>query len=194
MHETLGTRLRRERERRQIALSSIAVNTKINPTLLEGLERDDVSRWPSGIFRRSYIRSYTEAIGLDPDPIVREFMELWPDPLEVWAEPVAGEDLLPPSASVNGSAPVQPTFTEQSFAEVIRRRAAAAACDVCLPCLIASALFLLSGHFWTPLGVSVLVYYCGGIVLLGNTPGVCLFGAAPETREGRNYSGVSSTL
>ena len=81
--QTLGSRLRYERERRQIALKSIAESTKIAVPLLEGLERDDVSRWPSGIFRKSFIRSYAEAIGLEPEPIVREFVERYPDPLEV---------------------------------------------------------------------------------------------------------------
>ena len=81
--DSFGSRLRYERERRQIALKSIAESTKINVTLLEGLERDDVSRWPSGIFRKCFIRSYAEAIGLKPDPVVREFVELYPDPLEV---------------------------------------------------------------------------------------------------------------
>jgi cytoskeletal protein RodZ len=81
--DTLGGRLRYERERRQIHLRSIAESTKIGVTLLEGLERDDVSRWPSGIFRKSFIRSYATAIGLDPESIVREFVECYPDPLEV---------------------------------------------------------------------------------------------------------------
>ena len=54
--DSLGSRLRYERERRQISLKSIAESTKIGITLLEGLERDDVSRWPSGIFRKSFIQ------------------------------------------------------------------------------------------------------------------------------------------
>jgi cytoskeletal protein RodZ len=81
--ESLGGRLRYERERRQINLRSIAETTKIGVPLLEGLERGDVSRWPSGIFRKSFVRSYAEAIGLDPEPVVREFVDLYPDPLEV---------------------------------------------------------------------------------------------------------------
>ena len=81
--DSFGGRLRHERERRQIALKSIAESTKISVPLLEGLERDDVSRWPSGIFRKSFVRAYAEAIGLDPEPVVREFVELYPDPLEV---------------------------------------------------------------------------------------------------------------
>jgi transcriptional regulator with XRE-family HTH domain len=83
MSHSFGGRLRYERERRQIALKSIAESTKIGVPLLEALERDDVSRWPSGIFRKSFIRSYAEAIGLDADAVVREFIERYPDPLEV---------------------------------------------------------------------------------------------------------------
>jgi cytoskeletal protein RodZ len=83
MSDSFGARLRYERERRQIPLRSIAEDTKIGVSLLEGLERDDVSRWPSGIFRKSFIRAYAEAIGLDPDSVAREFVERYPDPLEV---------------------------------------------------------------------------------------------------------------
>lgn len=93
--DSFGSRLRHERERRQIALKSIAESTKIGITLLEGLERDDVSRWPSGIFRKSFVRSYAVAVGLDPEPIVREFVERHPDPLEV--------DLAAPSAGARSS-------------------------------------------------------------------------------------------
>ena len=101
--DSFGSRLRHERERRQIALKSIAESTKINIALLTGLERDDVSRWPSGIFRKSFIRSYAEAIGLDPDTTAREFVERYPDPLEVeHAAPSAGARALQPS---NGPTP-----------------------------------------------------------------------------------------
>ena len=64
-----GARLRNERERRRITLSSIAANTKINVSLLQGLEGGDVSRWPSGIFRRSFIRAYANAVGLQAEEI-----------------------------------------------------------------------------------------------------------------------------
>ena len=78
--QTFGPRLRLERERRQISLTSIAENTKISRSLLEALERDDVSRWPTGIFRRSFVRAYATAIGLDADEVVKEFAERFPDP------------------------------------------------------------------------------------------------------------------
>jgi transcriptional regulator with XRE-family HTH domain len=78
--DSFGARLRHERERRKIALRSIAERTKISVRFLEQLERDDVSRWPSGLFRKSFVRAYATAIGLDPDVVLREFAESHPDP------------------------------------------------------------------------------------------------------------------
>ena len=101
MSDTFGARLRFERERRQIALRSIAEGTKIGLGLLEGLERDDVSRWPSGIFRKSFVRAYAQAIGIDPEPVVREFVEQYPDPLEV--EVAAPPQIRPPDTTVKSS-------------------------------------------------------------------------------------------
>jgi Helix-turn-helix domain len=85
MPESFGARLRQRRERQQIALTTIAEQTKISLSLLEALERDDVSHWPTGIFRRAFIRAYAHAIGLEPDVVVREFLEFHPDPIEVVA-------------------------------------------------------------------------------------------------------------
>jgi transcriptional regulator with XRE-family HTH domain len=82
MAESLGARLRERRKQRQISLVDISERTKIKISLLEALERDDVSHWPTGIFRRAFIRAYAVAIDLEPDPIVKEFLELFPDPAE----------------------------------------------------------------------------------------------------------------
>jgi hypothetical protein len=87
MEHTFGARLRAQREQREIPLSRISHETKIKQSLLEALERDDVTYWPQGIFRRAYIRSYALAIGLDPEPVVREFLARYPDPAEQLPEP-----------------------------------------------------------------------------------------------------------
>jgi cytoskeletal protein RodZ len=89
MAESFGARLRQQRERQQIALASIAEQTKISLSLLEGLERDDLLRWPTGIFRRAFVRAYAQAIGVDPDSVVREFLEVHPDSVEVVATAAA---------------------------------------------------------------------------------------------------------
>ena len=82
MPESLGARLRQRREERHVSLSAIAEQTKISLPLLAGLERDDVSRWPSGIFRRAFMRAYAEAVGLEPDEVLRDFLAEHPDPAE----------------------------------------------------------------------------------------------------------------
>jgi cytoskeletal protein RodZ len=82
MSAGFGERLRAQRERQQISLETIAEKTKVRVGLLEALERDDLSQWPGGIFRRSYLRSYASAIGIDPEAAVREFVALHPEPVD----------------------------------------------------------------------------------------------------------------
>jgi hypothetical protein len=80
MEMSLGARLRQQREERQVALEDISTKTKIKVALLEGLESDDLSRWPQGIYRRSYVRTYAQAIGLEPDVVLQQFLALYPEP------------------------------------------------------------------------------------------------------------------
>lgn len=87
MADTFGARVRAHRERRGISLETIAQQTKIKASLLDGLERGDISQWPSGIFRRAYVRAYAEAIGLNADEIAREFTALHPEPVEALPAP-----------------------------------------------------------------------------------------------------------
>ena len=203
-NESLCVRLRRERERRQIALSSISANTKISVSLFEALERGDVSRWPSGIYRRSFVRAYAQAIGLDPDAVAREFTEQFPDPAEPppaadspplnhqtkSVEPTAPAALAPASrrASVRLKIP-EPgkPFAQGHLLAGMRKRLVAAACDGGVVVAIAFCVFIVCGEFWLPLGVVMLAYYLGGILVLGNTPGVCLGAPVPAGAEHYNH-------
>ena len=83
MPETLGARLRQRREERGIALAAIAQQTKIKESLLDALEKDDVSQWPSSLYRRAFVRAYARAIELDPEAVVQEFLQVHPDPPEI---------------------------------------------------------------------------------------------------------------
>lgn len=183
-----GRRLRMERERRRITLASVAENTKISLSLLKGLERDDISRWPSGIFRRSFIRAYAQAVGLDTDAIAREFFERYPEHPEVPA-PVPA---IPPPASLAASetgaarlrlkvADTGTAFARGPVLAEARRRWVAVAWDVGAVVAIGVLVSVALGQFWMPFAMVVLGYYAGSIVLLGNTPGVSLF--APDSRR-----------
>jgi hypothetical protein len=76
--ETFTTRLRRHRERARILLVDISRDTRVKLELLEGLEHNDLSAWPRGLYARAYVRAYAAAIGLDGDDTVNEFCRLFP--------------------------------------------------------------------------------------------------------------------
>jgi transcriptional regulator with XRE-family HTH domain len=118
MAESFGTRLRKERERRRIALTSIVEDTKISLSLLEGLERDDVSHWPSGIFRRAFIRAYAQRIGLESSAVVHEFLNLYPDPDDETA--ILGAS---PGTDVQSGSEQPPTRLQFFISSAIRSRA-----------------------------------------------------------------------
>jgi len=54
----------------------LAESIKVKRSLLNDLERNDVSRWPPGIFGRALVREYAKSIGLPTDDVVRQFLEL----------------------------------------------------------------------------------------------------------------------
>ncbi len=76
---SLGSKLKGERESRGFTLDEVSASTKIPVTLLEALERDDLSRWPKGLYRRAFFRSYLTTLGLPPEPLAGEFARLFPD-------------------------------------------------------------------------------------------------------------------
>ncbi len=86
-----GPRLKAHRERQGITLQDIAESTKIAASLLSSLERNDVSQWPKGIYRRAFLRSYARAIDMPFDSVWAEFVQLFPE---------------------DGTAPVASHFTE----------------------------------------------------------------------------------
>jgi transcriptional regulator with XRE-family HTH domain len=76
--DTFGPRLRRERERRGISLETIASVTNVSIELWKGFEANDLSRWPKGLFARSFVRDYAKAVGLDANEVVDDFCRLFP--------------------------------------------------------------------------------------------------------------------
>lgn len=74
-----GPNLRRLRVQRGISLESIAAATKVQVDFWAELERNDFSRWPSGIYARAYVRAYAIEIGVDPDATVDDFCRLFPN-------------------------------------------------------------------------------------------------------------------
>jgi transcriptional regulator with XRE-family HTH domain len=177
---TFGPRLRSERERRGISLDTIASVTKVSAELWDGLERNDFSRWPSGIFARAFIRDYARAVGLDADEVVDEFCRLFPIGdrraarlIKAQAElighrPSLQETELP----AEGDRRVALRQGQQSRGARLAPRAVAAAIDTACAMLIAGGVsYLLQTGFWATAGVLGLSYYAGTFIALGATPG-----------------------
>jgi hypothetical protein len=76
--DAFGPNLRRIRVQRGISVHDITAATNVGAALGEGLERNDLTRWPTGIYARSYVRSYAKAIGVDPEATVDEFCRCFP--------------------------------------------------------------------------------------------------------------------
>jgi hypothetical protein len=183
--DSLGARLRAQRLRRKVSIASIADSTKILGALLEALEHDDVSRWPSGLYRRAFIRAYASAIGLDPEPVVREFLERFPDPEDHGAAPPPGSGgastLRSPRTVLRLTlADPRLVMSPRDILDELRRRIAAVAFDAFVLSVVGLAMFLALGAFWAPLAVAAAVYYFGSVLALGSTPGVCIFAPRPR--------------
>jgi hypothetical protein len=193
MTESFSTWVRSERERQNISIASIAASTKIKASLFEGLERGDLSHWPAGIYRRSFVRAYAQAIRLDPETACRKFAEQFPDAGEA-LRPVAEtavEAAAPPAAVAARSDETRQSSLRLTFAEatgpfrggrlLVRRdrRLMAIAWDAGSLLAIGIIAFIVLGVFWMPLAMATMAYYLGGILFLGNSPGVCIFGPKP---------------
>ena len=128
-----GERLKRQRERAGVTLERISQNTKVPVALFAGLESGDCSRWPAGLFARAYVRSYAEAIGLNGDETVEEFVAafgavLKSDPFDSAAASSR------PAGSLRLSLVDESPFTLAATG----RRAGLAACELLIGALIAA--------------------------------------------------------
>jgi len=69
----LGERLKKERERRGLALAEVHEATKIQPRYLDALEKRDWAAFPGEVFLRGYLRTYADYLKLDPEQVLRSY-------------------------------------------------------------------------------------------------------------------------
>jgi transcriptional regulator with XRE-family HTH domain len=176
-----GRRLRLERERKHISIDAIAAATKIKASLFEQLERGDASRWPPGIFGRSYLRAYATAVGLDPDATVREFLAAFPDPAA-----------RPDPRLVRRSHSATELRLHLDGGAIPAERWRALCCDGAVLGGAGLCAFLLVGSLWAPLAIAMSLYYITGTIFTGATPGMSLQ-AWRRGRQGRHKVSHSSS-
>ena len=169
----LGAYLRAERERRGLALRTISENTKVSLPLLEGLEADDISRWPGGIFRRAFVRAYAEAVGLDPDDIFKRFEQQHRPPT---AEGVAAEPGFGTAEAtvLEQSGRGRRTMALRAVSASKRARLLGTAADLTVAMVLAFGSAAAGSRLLWPV-LLIAAYYAAGVLLTGTTPMVALF-------------------
>ena len=112
-----GKTLRDAREAKGLSVAQLADVTHMTVNTINELENEDFTRIPAPIYGRGFVKLYCETVGLDPKPLLAEFMDILngnrddcirerptagtapdqtPEPVDVPLEkPVAAEDLLP---------------------------------------------------------------------------------------------------
>jgi len=177
-----GRRLRDQRELTQIALGEIAEATKIKRSLLEELERGDVSAWPGGIFRRAFVRAYASAIGLSPESVVEEFTQVFPDGA--------------PRGGAEAKHELRLTLVVDPW-----RRVVTAVTNVAVAIVEAGAIgalaFLTASmalvNVWFVCAVMTLTYYAVSTACLGRSPGSWYLEHSLRTRRPRRSTAGSAS-
>src|SRR2546428_12693711 len=87
--DSLGSYLRQERERQQVALQDIAATTKIQLKFLEALENDAYDQLPAAPFVVGFLRAYAQYCAMDPEEVLTAYRSLHrvPEPPDVVRRP-----------------------------------------------------------------------------------------------------------
>lgn len=65
MVETVGRRLQKARQERNLTIDEVATATKIRPERIADLEADDLTHFPSLVYARSFLVKYAKFLGVD---------------------------------------------------------------------------------------------------------------------------------
>jgi cytoskeletal protein RodZ len=76
----LGQHLKEAREQKQITLEDLQRTTKIQKRYLVAIEEGRFDTLPGIFYARAFVKTYAEAIGLDPEPLFDQYQSELPNP------------------------------------------------------------------------------------------------------------------
>jgi transcriptional regulator with XRE-family HTH domain len=192
--QAFGPNLRRARVIRRISLEQIARETKVSVDLWEAMERNDFSRWPTGIYARAYIREYAEMIGVDPDVSVDEFCRWFPQgdrraerlvrgQAELLQHSLTWNDDVLPDGKRERRATAPASNVQRLLKSTRSQRLVAAGIDVCIV-FIASGLLTVVSHlrFLVTIACTGLLYHGTSLIIAGASPAVLVIDAYASAR------------
>jgi len=71
----LGTILLEARTKLNLTASEVAAATRMKVQLIEAIENEDFSAMAAPIYAKGFIRLYADYVGIDPRPLVQEYIE-----------------------------------------------------------------------------------------------------------------------
>jgi len=84
----LGQMLRKARLDHNISLEDLQEMTKIRKRYLEAIEDGNFKVLPGNFYVRAFIKSYAEAVGLDPNEVLQLYQNVLPAPEQEQIEPI----------------------------------------------------------------------------------------------------------
>lgn len=116
-----GKTLREAREAKGLTINQVAERTHMMTQMVENLENENFSKIAAPIYGRGFVKLYCEELGLDPKPLIAEFMDIYNGNREptikmraVPPEPVSAPEpaLAEPQAQEPSPAPEPPQAPE----------------------------------------------------------------------------------
>lgn len=69
----VGATLKQHRDARKLTIQDVAGRMRLDPRVIESLERDDFAALPAALYIRGYLRGYAKILNLDPEALVAAF-------------------------------------------------------------------------------------------------------------------------
>jgi transcriptional regulator with XRE-family HTH domain len=92
---TIGDALAEARRQAGLTVTQVSQRTCIRETIIRGIERGDFSACGGDFYARGHIRSIARAVGIDPEPLIREY-----DATQGSPETITAADVFEPSTPI----------------------------------------------------------------------------------------------
>jgi Helix-turn-helix domain len=174
------------RLRRGLSLEDLSVRTNVSVDLWDAMEKNDFSRWPTGVAARAYIREYADAVGADPNATIDEFCRVVPQgdrraerivrgTAELLGHQLVWSDDLPPALTEGDrrSPAGRPDGPDGPWWIETNHRRLAAGLDLVVVVVPAGVMAVaLRIDVWMTLALVALLYNGVSLALLGCSPAV----------------------
>ena len=103
---SIGDDLATARRQADLTITQVSQRTCIRETIIRGIERGDYSACGGDFYARGHIRSIARAIGVDPEPLIREY-----DAIQGPPPPITAADVFQPSTPIRFKERRRPNWT-----------------------------------------------------------------------------------